>query len=147
MGGKRRGCQGGTVCGSLGSGLLPKIVYVCLHVCFHSAYSRSASALLSQIWWHLCQTKLHLGNLGGKVWKLGSIQNFHSPLNAAIPKLCVQPTATVGKTGLELTFSAVFSFLRAFLCTLPAEHDQAFDLLCILPLDSCKAQAAFKAQQ
>lgn len=46
---KKRGCQGGTVCGSLRSGPLPKIVYlcVCVYVCFHSVCA--ASALLSQI--------------------------------------------------------------------------------------------------
>lgn len=35
-GGKRRGCQGGTVCGSLGSGLLPKIVCLCVSACLFS---------------------------------------------------------------------------------------------------------------
>lgn len=91
----------------------------CVYVCFHSACAASASVLLSQIWWHLCQTKHLLGKLGGKVWKLGSIQNFHSWTNGAIQKLCVQPTATeVGKIGADypgqnLTFfSTTLSYLQ-----------------------------------
>lgn len=35
----------------------------------------------------------------GKFGNWAPLKNFHSPLNAAIPKLCVQPTATVGKRG------------------------------------------------
>lgn len=147
MGGKRRGCQGGTVCGSLGSSYCLKL---CLCVCM-SVFTQHIPAQPALYYLRsggICARQSFIWETWvGKFGNWAPLKNFHSPLNAAIPKLCIQPTATVGKKGLELTFSAVFSFLRAFLCTLPAEHDQAFDLLCILPLDSCKAQAAFKAQQ
>lgn len=84
---KKRGCQGGTVCGSLRSGPLPKIVYLCVCVCLFSLSVCCQCFTISD----LCQPKHLLGKLGGKVWKLGPIQDFHSWTNAAIPKLCVQP--------------------------------------------------------
>ena len=116
------------------------------YVCFYSARSLSA-ACLSQILWHLCQTKQLLGKSGGKLKKLGSVQNFYSWTNSAIHYVIRQQPLeqAIDHLNHKPFFVRCTSVMR-LLCALSVGHDKAFDLQRKQPLDNFKVQARFKAQ-
>lgn len=132
---KKRGCQGGTVCGSLRSGPLPKL---CICVCFHSVCA--ASALLSpicasqSIFWESWVGKF--GNWAPfKTSTLGLMLQFQNYVFSLQPQF--------SKKALIIQAKTLFSYM--LLCILPVGYGQSFDLGC--PSNKCTAVARFNAQQ
>lgn len=143
-GGKRRGCQGGTVCGSLGSGPLPKIVCMCVSACLFSlsvcclSQRFTISDLVASVPAKASSGKVGWESFGNwapfKTSTVGQMLQFQNYVFSLQPQL--------SKNGLD--YLGLFYML---LCTLPAGHDQALDLQYICPLANCKAKARFNAQQ
>ncbi len=85
-------------------------VCLCLYVFLHSASAVRANASLSQIWWLRCQPMHLLGKLGGKVWKLESVQTSTLGLMLQFQNyvFTLQPQFSL-KKGLDYLSQKLFS--------------------------------------
>ena len=142
-GGKRRGCQGGT---ALGSSLLPKIVYVCVCVCVCVCVFFFTQRVLSEL-------PLYYLRSGGICasqcifWesRVGKFVYWASFKTFTLQNCVFSRQPQFSKTGAWLVGpNTLFNML---FCTIPAGHDQAFNLQYICPLAHCKVEARFNAQQ